>query len=315
MNFPDSKPKPSCPLCSHEQGRDLEVFPVADLCVAYLKQLQVNVASEFPDGLSELRLIQCNQCGLQFFYPLFAGSAAFYASLSTRTETYYADRRWEFTETLHLLPPNAAILDVGCGDGHFLSQLPHKDKMGIELNPQAAAKACARGLNVIQRPLADLASDSFDVVTLFHVAEHLAAPLDVLREAVRVLRAGGLLFISVPNNDAAIGSDLQHAANAPPHHPLRWRAEAFAFVPQLLQVQQVQVTVEPLNAHYAGLFRRVQLFKWIEKVRGQPLPLFRRTFAAFLAIKLANRFAWLMGPRLPQKTLPGFSLLAVFRKR
>lgn len=311
-----SSPRP-CPICRCERHTELDLFPVRDLCSVYRRRLGVDVAAEFPPGVSDFRLLQCNQCGLQFFDPACAGSADFYTAMSSGRQEYYSSDRWEFAQARHRIPANAAVLDIGCGDGQFLSQLPHKEKLGLEFTPAAAAKARARGLNVSEHRMEDIASESFDAITVFHVLEHLISPLEFLQETVRVLRPKGLLIISVPNNGAWIGSDLQHAANAPPHHTLRWRGEAFRFLPKILSLDLVQLTSEPLSPGYVGLYRRVQCLKWIERALGRRLPLMRLTPATRIASKLASLWIRLAGSEMPKTaSVPdGFSLLAVFQKR
>jgi 2-polyprenyl-3-methyl-5-hydroxy-6-metoxy-1,4-benzoquinol methylase len=95
---------------------------------------------------------------------------------------------------------------VGCGDGLFLKVAREAgwDADGIEFSPEGARRSSLR----IGRPVAvgDLSHEKglrgpFDVVTLWHVLEHLTDPAGML-EAVRArLRSGGLLVVAVPNID------------------------------------------------------------------------------------------------------------------
>ena len=118
-------------------------------------------------------------------------------------------RRIMWKRRLGLLAGRVAagtLLDVGCGDGLFLS-LARADGYGadgIEFSPEGARRASAR----IGRPVAigDLARSPlhpgpFDIVTLWHVLEHLEAPGTMLDAVRRRLRPGGLLVVAVPNLD------------------------------------------------------------------------------------------------------------------
>ncbi len=98
------------------------------------------------------------------------------------------------------------LLDVGCGDGLFLNVARGAGWRvdGIEFSPEGARRSSHR----LGRPVAvgDLARGRvlrgpFDVITLWHVLEHLVEPAAMLDAARARLRPGGLLVIAVPNLD------------------------------------------------------------------------------------------------------------------
>jgi SAM-dependent methyltransferase len=100
------------------------------------------------------------------------------------------------------LPPTAAILDAGCGSGRTLEELVDYGAVkAIELDPQAAAAARARGCGEVregrleQLPWPDA---SFDLVTCLDVIEHTPDDRLTLRELRRVTRPGGALLVTVP---------------------------------------------------------------------------------------------------------------------
>jgi len=104
------------------------------------------------------------------------------------------------------LPPGD-LLDVGCGSGFDLLAMRdrHWRVAGVEMNPQAVERARAQGLDVRQGTLseANFPAASFDVVTLFHVLEHVTDVLALVREIRRILRPGGVMLAQVPNFDGA----------------------------------------------------------------------------------------------------------------
>jgi SAM-dependent methyltransferase len=94
-------------------------------------------------------------------------------------------------------------LDVGCGSGGALG-VAHAlgwKVTGIEVDEAAAAKArrFTDELHVGDVLTAPFASGRFDVVTAFHVLEHVPDPVAVIRRALAWLAPGGLLIIEVPN--------------------------------------------------------------------------------------------------------------------
>ena len=132
------------------------------------------------------------------------------ASLATPTgspvdsEGYYKNDR---SEMLAFLPPSPTrLLDIGCGEGLFgeavKTHFPTCETWGIELVPDAAAKAAGRNDRVLNMPLeqADEIPDAyFDVVTMNDVLEHIAWPMPALEAAKRVLKPDGRLVLSLPN--------------------------------------------------------------------------------------------------------------------
>jgi len=103
--------------------------------------------------------------------------------------------------------PGARLLDIGCGNGKFLS-VARQDGWsvsGIDLDERALAVARAAGHSVQQGTVADLSAEHFgayDAVTISHVIEHVPDPLADIRQAFRLLRPGGFLYLETPNIDA-----------------------------------------------------------------------------------------------------------------
>jgi SAM-dependent methyltransferase len=101
----------------------------------------------------------------------------------------------------HLTGSCPRVVDVGCAAGFFLEVVRERgwNGLGVEVSGFAAEYARSRlGLDVIVGTLAEAAlpEASVDLVTLWDVVEHLPSPRDVLGEARRVLRPGGMLCVS-----------------------------------------------------------------------------------------------------------------------
>ncbi len=104
------------------------------------------------------------------------------------------------------LPAGAQILDVGSGSGEWLAILQKAGHQvsGVEPDPYYGEFARQQyGVNVETSGILDLVrpGNSLDVITLFHVLEHLPDPLAALEKFRSWLRPGGLLFIEVPNTN------------------------------------------------------------------------------------------------------------------
>lgn len=103
------------------------------------------------------------------------------------------------------LPRPSRALDVGCSTGEFLEILQRQgwNVAGIEPSPRAAQQARTRlGAGAVQAiPLeeASFPSETFDLITLWDVLEHLYNPPAALCRLAGWLRPGGLLALGVPN--------------------------------------------------------------------------------------------------------------------
>lgn len=103
---------------------------------------------------------------------------------------------------------NATVIDVGCGDGWLTRRLAERGAhvTGVEVSPKQLAKARAATPAGDEHYIQGLAEDlpvpsrSADIVIYFNSLHHVDGDglMKALREAARVLRPGGILYISEP---------------------------------------------------------------------------------------------------------------------
>ncbi len=209
------------------------------------------------------------------------------------------------------LPPGARVLDAGCGSGRTMQELAGYGRVsGIELSPDAAEVARARGLGEVHigslehLPWED---ESFDLITCLDVIEHIDDDIGALAELRRVCVPGGWLLVTVPAYQA-----LWSAHDEANHHRRRysrpmlrgavlaagWRIERMTSFNSLLLGPAAIVRVarrrQPADDGYAGDLSVGPA--WLNGALEQPLAL---------------EAAWLSrGGTLPA----GLSLLAVLRR-
>jgi 2-polyprenyl-3-methyl-5-hydroxy-6-metoxy-1,4-benzoquinol methylase len=104
------------------------------------------------------------------------------------------------------ISPGNRMLDVGCGQGHFVDVALRGgwDVLGIELSKPAVAICQKFGLPVerIDFFSTTLEEGSFDFLTMFEVIEHVSSPSKFAQRAEKLLRPGGVLYLTTPNFDS-----------------------------------------------------------------------------------------------------------------
>ena len=162
-------------------------------------------------------IVKCRNCGLVYTNPHRKASAILHNYEEVVDQLYLEEREGRvltFRRNLRpleeLMPPDPGrrLLDVGCHIGVFLEIAQERgwEAWGVELSRWAAGEARSRGLRVIEGTLenAHLAGQSFDVITMWDVIEHLTDPLRELRESHRLLKKGGLICIHTMNIESPL---------------------------------------------------------------------------------------------------------------
>jgi SAM-dependent methyltransferase len=115
-----------------------------------------------------------------------------------------AFRGWMAAE-LRDLPPGAQIIEVGCGDATFTSDLAKfsSSVTAIDISAGQIEQNTGRfpGINFLQHDVAErfpFPDASFDVAWCSEVLEHLFEPAFAMSEMHRILRPGGRLLVTVP---------------------------------------------------------------------------------------------------------------------
>ncbi len=168
-------------------------------------------------GYEDIDVLACKHCGLVRLSESIEDSESFYADsgmrnhareriedlqISTRKDD---ERRFRFAENMI---EGRSVLDFGCGDGGFLVRAKQVAKQveGVELETvmrtqlKEAGISCHASIDEI---------GIFDIITLFHVLEHLEDPLLYLRKFKEHLSASGMLLIEVPNAEDALLKQYQ----------------------------------------------------------------------------------------------------------
>ena len=99
-----------------------------------------------------------------------------------------------------LQPQKGKILDIGAGTGEFLSVAKNDGWQTIGVEPSERAKSIAinKGVSFVSAT-SELENQSFDVISMWHVLEHVPDLDKQIKELKRLLKPTGTLIIAVPN--------------------------------------------------------------------------------------------------------------------
>ncbi len=154
--------------------------------------------------------------------------------------------------------PNSSkskLLDFGAGTGDFLQVAENKGwkVYGVEPNEQARKLAKKKGLDLLSS-LEESKASQFDVITLWHVLEHVPNLKETLNQLQTLLKPEGILVIAVPNYkswDAKKYKEFWAAYDVPRH---LWHFDREA-MKQLFPISLQQIKTKPMwfDAFYVCL--------------------------------------------------------------
>lgn len=194
---------------------------------------------------SEVLLEQVSQYGYYRFRSATPGDSVFYSQLMTRMG-YEAAEKAEFREAAREIGPNDKVLDVGCGTGNFSERCPGIYR-GIDTNSTAVEDGVRVGRNVNCAYVEEEQPNSYDVVTLFQVLEHVDDPVSFLQACVSCLRPGGCLIVSTPNMNGIMGWVSNDILNYPPHHMSWWSPSSLQTIVRGIGCEPTRIWEQPLQ--------------------------------------------------------------------
>jgi len=220
-----------------------------------------------------LEIMECTTCGLVFLSSFSHIKNGFYESSrmhggTVDIESWLHETAWDDERRfvfLQRLIENRSVLDFGCGNGGFLLRIRDVARSVRGVEPEKSLKAYFKkaGLEVYSN--LDEISECFDVITLFHVLEHIPDPRTALPKLAEKLNPGGQLIVEVPNADDA----LLKIYNCVPFSKFTyWSCHLFLFTESTLLMLAKQAGLE---VNYVKQIQRYPLSNhlyWL--TRGKP---------------------------------------------
>lgn len=216
----------------------------------------------------ELEIFECASCGLVFLSSFdhirdrFYENSGMHGKDTLDIQDWIRETEWDDERRFQYLKsalPNQRLLDFGCGAGGFL--LKARDLAatvhGVELETRLNSHYKSRGLTIFIN-LSDIPSDirergRYDIITMFHVLEHIPDPKSILVKLSEILADGGQIIVEVPNADDAL---LTLYKNKPFSNFTYWSCHLFLFTSKTLEMLFSQVN---LKVNYIKQIQRYPL--------------------------------------------------------
>jgi 2-polyprenyl-3-methyl-5-hydroxy-6-metoxy-1,4-benzoquinol methylase len=190
----------SCPLC---KGRKLNPFLSSE--DYFLTHEVFNIDS-------------CSDCGFKLTnprptrrdLPKYYESAAYISHTNTQrgliNKIYHLIRLYALYSKIRLIKKfiqKGSILDIGSGSGEFLKEIQKKQFIGTGIEPNPSARVYAiehYQLNIIdETEIKNLNQSKFNVITMWHVFEHVYDLDERIKQIQNLLNENGILVVAVPN--------------------------------------------------------------------------------------------------------------------
>lgn len=162
-----------------------------------------------------LKIVECRECALVFLHPRPDISEEHYKnsgmhgvqvpSIAQWQKITASDDQRRFAQLSSFLG-NKKILDFGCGNGGFLLRAETQAAQVTGVEPEhRVAEHFEKTLDVVPDLKALYTrAEKFDLITAFHVVEHLSDPISVLSDLKKLLAPGGRIVVEVPSSEDAL---------------------------------------------------------------------------------------------------------------
>lgn len=220
-------------------------------------------------------IVSCKNCSLVFTQnrPNAESIGAYYDSANYAShdgskkksmflQVYVAARNYMLKKKHDLVRPFkpewSRVLDYGAGEGYFVEYLLKKGKQveGIEPSNVARSNFYSRNGQPMYSNLVELPKEkTFQVITLWHVLEHIHTLKETMQSLVDKLESKGIIVIAVPNQNSLDKKVFGNywAAWDVPRHLYHWSPDSLSTFMSGFGLQNIHTNQLPLDPIYIGM--------------------------------------------------------------
>lgn len=222
----------------------------------------------------DFHIVSCDGCGFHFTNPIpskdvigdyYKGDAYVSHSSSKKgliNRLYNIVRKRTLQEKVRWIKSNAEgnkLLDLGCGTGHFLKAAIDAGFDGVGIEPDEDARRFAKSEhNITARPQGDLyelESGLYNVITMWHVLEHVYDLKKDVKRLTELVNKEGTIFIAVPNMNSFDAQNYKSfwAAYDVPRHLYHFQENDIRILFGQFDFELVKVLPMKYDAYYVSM--------------------------------------------------------------
>jgi len=201
------------------QKNNIFTYTACPICNSQQLQLLLTV-KDYTVSQKQFNIVKCKNCQFKITQniPTQESIGAYYESEDyishTDTQKGLVNNLYHFArnymlkskrKTIEKHVKSGNLLDIGCGTGYFLNEmkLANWNVMGLEVD-EGAKQVCKNKFGIDAQNIStlfDFTANTFDVITMWHVLEHVHDLNGYIAQIKKILKPNGKVFIAVPNND------------------------------------------------------------------------------------------------------------------
>ncbi len=253
----------------------MKVIQECLVCGEDVSQYKTPVKDYLVSG-DKFDLVVCSKCGLLHTSPAplkkdiykYYQSQDYISHLQSPTtilqKIYFVVRNIMLNKKFRIVKKHCTsedkILDFGCGTGEFLSKCISKGMQGYGLEPDSKARNVARKVVEGQvfediGELHQLSNEFFDIITLWHVIEHIHDLNESMEVFFNYLKYGGVLILAVPEHESYDAKFYKNkwAAYDVPRHLYHFNKESITYLANKHGFSLVQIKPLIFDSFYISL--------------------------------------------------------------
>lgn len=274
-----------CPICSH---------------VSHTLFLEVK---DHMITKEEFKIVSCDSCGFHFTNPIptrdnigeYYKSDVYVSHSSSKkgliNRLYNNVRKRTLKQKVDWINSNSngkELLDLGCGTGHFLRAAIDAGFNGLGIEPDQDARNFAKTENNVaplpQNELYNLPKGSLDVITMWHVLEHVYDLKKDVEVLTQLVNENGTIFIAVPNMNSYDARKYKSfwAAYDVPRHLYHFQENAIRNLFGQFDFELTKVLPMKYDAYYVSMLS--------EKYLGGSM--IKAIFSGFISNRKAKKYGF-----------------------